>query len=345
MVVGSVGLSVVLAGIGLTWAILGTQDWENESRLAEVSAGGISTETLPRLPVIYHSEARYLKNMERLRRSIESLDTIDSLQVERAAEVLAWTEVREWEVTGEFEGDLCFQNESNLECVNPAVLEQARSTGESFAIQHPRGVGLCLTWFDDVCMAGDWFSSRSAFADFIGSVGGYVLTGTFSWEQELAQMSDEHILEESPSYEPDVKVTVPLPENGKLYDVEALALLLSHSCWLGSATSSDCSGEELVQVARQVDRLSRAVNPPSECYVILNDVCTPEEQVVPRNWREAEAKCRAETGVGCHGDPRRPEPAEPVWTEPGTPAPEEYVPPQEAGPTYPPSEAPGITYP
>jgi hypothetical protein len=270
---------------------------------------------------VFHSLDRYSANLEELRTAIEAIVLETDEQKIRAEEMLSFLVVREWQEISASDEEVCFQYGDDLNCVEADFLEEVRIMGGEYVAQKPTGIGICFDWFGDVCIGGDVYDSEAEFRSWILDLESFVLTGEWSpytGPDGENENSDGQTIEE-------IRFT---PGN--------LESLLADRCWLGSPTWAQCSGEELVRVAKEIDKVSRAVNPPSDCYVMLNDACVPEDQVVPPNWREAEAQCRAETGIGCHGDPNREEPAEPVWTTPGTPPPVEYAPapiPQECVPS------------
>jgi hypothetical protein len=262
-----------------------------------------------------------------LRSAIEGLVLETDEQKMRAEEMLSFLVVREWQEISASEEEMCFQYEEDIECVETDFFEGVREMNEDYAAQTPTGIGICFHWYGDVCMAGDGYESEEQFRFEILQFTSFVLTG--EWISDTG---------------PGAEIAGTDDQNGDKirFTPEKLESLLADRCWLGSPTWSQCSGEELVRVAKEIDEVSRTVNPPSDCYVMLNDACVPEDQVVPRNWREAEAKCRAETGIGCHGDPNRGEPVEPVWTTPGTPPPVEPAP-VGTPPECVPSGAPGTS--
>lgn len=268
-------------------------------------------------PEVFHSLDRYSVNLEELRTAIEALDLETDEQKIRAEDFLSSLLVRQWQQISASEEEVCFQYEEGLNCVEADFLEEVRKTGEEYVALRPTGIGICFDWYGDVCMAGDVWESEADFRSGILQFATFVLTG--EWIADTGP--------EGESADTDVQTKAEIR-----FTPRDLQFLLADRCWLGSPTWSQCSGEELVRVAKEVDAVSRSVNPPSDCYIVLDDGCVPEDQVVPSDWREAEAKCRAETGIGCHGDPHRGEPAEPVWTTPGTP------PPVEPAPVAPPPE-------
>lgn len=306
---------LVVGSVGVGFAV----ERERSAQTASLSATSSAEPAVPgdfelepaAGPEVFHSLERYSINLVELRSAIEGLVLETDEQKMRAEEMLSFLVVREWQEISASEEEMCFQYEEDIECVETDFFEGVRKMSEDYAAQTPTGIGICFHWYGDVCMAGDGYESEEQFRFEILQFTSFVLTG--EWISDTG---------------PGAEIAGTDDQNGDKirFTPENLDSLLADRCWLGSPTWSECSGEELVRVAKEVDEVSRTINPPSECYVILDDECVPEGQVVPPNWREAEAQCRAETGIGCHGDPNRGEPAEPVWTTPGTPPPVEYAP-------------------
>ncbi len=144
----------------------------------------------------YHSVAQYAANLEQYREGISSLRPFKHWQRNRQAQILSSLEVREWVELGRVGNEVCFQHSETVECIESETLETLREGGKTFAEANPSGFGLCYDWFDEVCMAGDWFESKERFTSVINATREYVMTG--EWPVETT----EQALESSPSYEP-----------------------------------------------------------------------------------------------------------------------------------------------
>jgi len=161
---------------------------------------------LPIEPETYHSSAQYLANLEEYRQAIRDVKVSDDFQRKRSTEVLRWLEVRDWEFVGELDDEVCFRHDDRVECVEAEGFDALRTAGQSFAAAHPRGIGLCYDWFDDVCMSGEWFDSREVFEIAIANTALYVVTGT------QPTLEDSPKLEDSPTYEATRAATITDPD-------------------------------------------------------------------------------------------------------------------------------------
>ena len=160
-------------------------------------------------PEEYHSIEQYMLNVEEYREALEGIRPFRHWQRNRLQEVLALAEVREWRLLGEESGEACFQQADRVECIAVEALEQLRVNAQVFERNNPKGIGLCYDWFDDVCMSGDWFESREVFRAFISDVKTYVMTGDNSY-QELEALKAKALTENSPTYEPSRRASVPV---------------------------------------------------------------------------------------------------------------------------------------
>lgn len=190
------GLALVLgAGVAMVTDALSKPEPQTEAVSQPLSLALDSVEPAIE-PEEFHSVARYLANLEEYREAIAALPLIDDIQQQRAEEVLGGLEVREWVFVGDLDDEVCFRFDDRVECVVAEFFETLGTQGQAYAEAHPEGIGLCYDWFDDVCMSGDWFDSRSAFDVAIDTTATYVLTGTLSASESSRE------LDESPEYEP-----------------------------------------------------------------------------------------------------------------------------------------------
>lgn len=190
------GLALVLgAGVVMATNVASKPEAQTEAVSKPLSLAIDSVEPAIE-PEDFHSAARYLQNLEEYREAISNLPFIDDLQQQRAEEVLGGLEVREWEFAGDLDDEVCFRFDDLVECVGAEAFKTLGTQGQAYAEAHRQGIGLCYDWFRDVCMAGDWFDSRSAFDLAIDATATYVLTGS----QPVAESSTK--LEVSPEYEP-----------------------------------------------------------------------------------------------------------------------------------------------
>ncbi len=265
-------------------------------------------------PEEYHSVAQYAANVRQYKKAVTDLRPVTDWQRNRQAKILSSLEISEWVIVGSVDTDLCFQHSKTVECIESETLETLREGGKEFAEANPTGIGLCYDWFEEVCVSGDWFDSKERFTSVINTTREYVVTG--KWSVETSELA----LEASPAYAPTASAVELQPGTLEWLDAqEDYNRLVAHPCYVDGG----CSYEQYRALAKEMDQKREVLYPRDPaCYVILDEGCVPESEVVPDGWREAEAKCRADTGLNCAGYPPA---VEDVWTSPGTPAPVEEV--------------------
>lgn len=160
----------------------------------------------------FHSKAQYLANAEVYREAILSLPISDAAVHVRQTAILSSLETRTWVPVGGLGEETCYRNESLVNCVRESQLSAATEAMKDFEDASTEGIGLCYDWFEDVCLAGEWFPSVSEFSTAVNQTRVFVATG------QRAIPSDVNQSEVATDYEPSASVSV---EAGELESDES----------------------------------------------------------------------------------------------------------------------------
>lgn len=210
------GVLALAVGAGISLSIASSNSPDPEELISSVAQPKEGNQEVPIAPfeiadfeaIEFHSEAQYLSNVEVYREAILSLPISDAAARERQTAILSSLETRTWVSVGGLGEETCYRNESLVNCVQESQLSAATEAMKDFEDASAEGIGLCYDWFENVCLAGEWFPSVSEFSTAVNQTRVFVVTG--QWDTP----SDVNQFELATDYEPTASASVEAGELG-----------------------------------------------------------------------------------------------------------------------------------